>query len=216
MRPDRPRRLGVRLGRRRADVRAGSSSTGGGDGLDRDPPPVHRADRRSTRPTSRTRPGEALSQAYDIVLNGSEIGGGSIRIHRSEMQQRVFDVIGLSPTRRPAASSASCSRRSPTARRRTAASPSASTGCAPCWPARSRSATSSRSPRPPRAATRSPAHRARSPQHSARKPESTHDRSGERGRSRDGADGHADLTAREQQWSQTVTSRVLYRNRRWF
>ncbi len=42
------------------------------------------------------RPGEALSRAYDIVLNGSEIGGGSIRIHRSEMQQRVFDVIGLS------------------------------------------------------------------------------------------------------------------------
>ena len=42
------------------------------------------------------RPAEALSQAYDIVLNGTEIGGGSIRIHRSEMQQRVFDVIGLS------------------------------------------------------------------------------------------------------------------------
>ncbi len=43
------------------------------------------------------RPAEALSQAYDIVLNGTEIGGGSIRIHRSEMQQRVFDVIGLTP-----------------------------------------------------------------------------------------------------------------------
>ena len=42
------------------------------------------------------RPATALSQAYDIVLNGSEIGGGSMRIHRTEMQQRVFDVIGLS------------------------------------------------------------------------------------------------------------------------
>jgi aspartyl-tRNA synthetase len=44
-----------------------------------------------------TDPENALSQAYDIVLNGTELGGGSIRIHRADMQRRVFDVIGLSP-----------------------------------------------------------------------------------------------------------------------
>lgn len=41
-------------------------------------------------------PGEALAYAYDIVLNGNEIGGGSIRIHQRDMQQRVFKTIGLS------------------------------------------------------------------------------------------------------------------------
>ncbi|WP_413543555.1 aspartate--tRNA ligase [Citricoccus nitrophenolicus] len=43
-----------------------------------------------------TDPGSALAYAYDIVVNGNEVGGGSIRIHQEAMQERVFEVMGLS------------------------------------------------------------------------------------------------------------------------
>jgi len=43
-------------------------------------------------------PGEMLSRAYDMVLNGCELGGGSVRIHNADMQDKVFEILGIDET----------------------------------------------------------------------------------------------------------------------
>ena len=45
--------------------------------------------------TLETEPGKARAKAYDMVLNGYEVGGGSIRIHRRDVQSRVFKMLGM-------------------------------------------------------------------------------------------------------------------------
>ncbi len=54
------------------------------------------APRQSDIELLKTDPGKCLSRAYDMVLNGTELGGGSMRIHKSDVQSQVFELLGIS------------------------------------------------------------------------------------------------------------------------
>jgi aspartyl-tRNA synthetase len=53
--------------------------------------------RKVDAPGARREPGRDRSRAYDMVLNGTELGGGSVRIHRQDMQAAVFGLLGIAP-----------------------------------------------------------------------------------------------------------------------
>jgi hypothetical protein len=89
----------------------------------------------------KTDPKKVRGQHYDVVVNGVELGGGSIRIHQPDVQKTIFEEVLQIPPDMVKRGSAICWKRSVTARRRTAASRSALTGSSRFSAARRASAT---------------------------------------------------------------------------
>ncbi|MCD9153066.1 aspartate--tRNA ligase [Aeromicrobium duanguangcaii] len=73
-----------------SELDSGDVAVGGGEWT-----AVHHAFTAPQDPATLATPGESLAQAYDIVCNGNEVGGGSIRIHREDVQKRVFEIMGI-------------------------------------------------------------------------------------------------------------------------
>lgn len=73
-----------------SELDSGDVAVGGGEWT-----AVHHAFTAPQDPATLATPGASLAQAYDIVCNGNEVGGGSIRIHREDVQKRVFEIMGI-------------------------------------------------------------------------------------------------------------------------
>ena len=101
-----------------------------------------------------TDPMAVRSQAYDLVLNGWELGSGSIRIHQADLQRRVFAALGIDPDEAERKFGFFLNPFEYGAPPHGGVRRSASTASSRSWPARRTSARSSPSRRPSRAPTR--------------------------------------------------------------